>query len=239
MAIKSMLATERTMNKKVNWGHIFQAQIIHMVQRGVARKVTNEELVFYDGPVNYIPHLAALNPKSLSTPVRIVFDISKSQGGGPSLNALLAKGPDPYLNNLAGVILSFRNGREAAKGDVSKMYNCVRLAEEDAWIQCFLWRDLDLSKVPETYQVTVNNIGVKLAGAIATLSLRKSEDMFVHMYPDTVQQLKNDSYVNDLGLTAASKEKLRERTSEADTVLKYANMKVKKWNYSGDDLLSA
>ena len=119
------------------------------------------------------------------------------------------------------------------------MYNCVRLAEEDAWIQCFLWRDLDLSKVPETYQVTVNNIGVKLAGAIATLSLRKSEDMFVHMYPDTVQQLKNDSYVNDLGLTAASKEKLRERTSEADTVLKYANMKVKKWNYSGDDLLSA
>ena len=60
-----------------------------MVERGVARKVTNEELESYNDPVNYIPHLAALNPKSVSTPVRIVFDASRSQGGGPSLNALL------------------------------------------------------------------------------------------------------------------------------------------------------
>ena len=61
------------------------------------------------------------------------------------------------------MILSFRNGREAAKGDVSKMY---KLSHEDAWMQCFLERDLDPLKVPETYQLTINDIGVKPAGAI-------------------------------------------------------------------------
>ena len=73
--------------------------------------------------------------------------------------------------------MHFRNGREAAKGDVSKMYNCVRLVEEDAFMQCFLWRNLDPNQSPQTYQVTVNNIGVKPAGAIATMALHKSSDI--------------------------------------------------------------
>ena len=92
----------------------------------------------FQGHVNFLPHLAALNPKSESTPVRICFDASRPQGGGPSLNQVLAKGPDRYLNNLAGVIVNFRSGRVAAKGDVRKMYNCVQLSEADAYLQCFL-----------------------------------------------------------------------------------------------------
>ena len=80
----------------------------------------------WKGTVNYIPHLAVQNPKSVSTPVRIVFDASWSQGGGPSLNAILAKGPNQFLNNLASVIIWFRVGRVAAHGDVGKMFNTVK-----------------------------------------------------------------------------------------------------------------
>ena len=78
---------------------------------------------------NYLPHLAAHNPKSKSTPIQIVFDASWSQGGGPSLNDLLAKGPDRYLNNLAALVTGFRDGRFAAQGDVKKMFNAVKLPE--------------------------------------------------------------------------------------------------------------
>ena len=85
-----------------------------MVVRGIARIVPEEEMKSYSGHVNFLPHLAALNPKSTSTPVRIVFDASRPQGGGPSLNQILAKGPDRFINNLAGVIVGFRNGRFAA-----------------------------------------------------------------------------------------------------------------------------
>ena len=238
VAVKSMLATERMLSKKGDWGEVYNTQIMDMVKRNVARKIPEDELNSYEGHINYLPHLAALNPKSSSTPVRIVFDASRSQGGGPSLNAILAKGPDRYLNNLAGVILNFRNGREAAKGDVSKMYNCVRLVEEDAWVQCFLWRDLDLSKSPETYQVTVNNIGIKPAGAIATLALRKSAEKYSQMFPITVSQLKDKSYVDDLGMTAGNMSELKERTSEADIILSHANMRVKQWTYSKESQMS-
>ena len=90
-----------------------------------------KELEEYKGVVNYLPHLVALNPKSTSTPVWLVFDGSRPQGGGPSLNELLAKGPDCYLNNLVSVLIGFRDGRYAAKGDVKKMFNAIKLVESD------------------------------------------------------------------------------------------------------------
>ena len=135
-----------------------------MIDRGIARIVSKEEFELFSGHINFLPHLAALNPRSSSTPVRICFDASRPQGGGPSMNQIMAKGPDRYLNNLAGVIINFRNGREAAKGDVRKMYNCIFLTHEDTFLQCFLWRDLDTSRDPDVYQVLVNNIGVKVVG---------------------------------------------------------------------------
>ena len=239
VAFKSMLATEKTLMKKGHWGDVYHSQIEDMVKRDVARIVPAEELKMYGGTVNYLPHLAALNPRSESTPVRIVFDASRAQGGGPSLNQILAKGPDRYLNNLAGVIINFRNGREAVKGDVKKMYNSVKLAREDAYVQCFLWRGLDTSCSPETYQVTVNNIGVKPAGVIAALALQKSSDIFRERFPVTAQQLKEKSYVDDLGLTGATRKALEDRTQEADQILKHANMEVKRWTYSGTQTGSA
>ena len=235
VAKKSMLATERSLRKKPEWGEVYQSQIMEMVERGVARKVKPEELSSWKGHVNFLPHLAALNPRSKTTPVRICFDASRPQGGGPSLNQILAKGPDRFLNNLAGVIVSFKNGREASKGDVKKMYNAVFLVEEDCYVQCFLWRDMDESKEPETYQIIVNNIGVKPAGAIATTALYKSADEHKNEFPVTVRQVKNQSYVDDFGLTGSSKQELKNRRDEADVILKHAGMKVKKWVCSGDD----
>ena len=174
VALKSMQATERTLAKNVNWGETYKSQIQDMVDRGAARVVSEQELAEYTGHVNYLPHLAVVNPKSDSTPVRICFDASRPQGGGPSLNAVLAKGPDCFLNNLASVIIRFRDGVIGIKGDVAKMYNSVLLEREDAFLQCFLWRDLDLSAEPTTYQVVVNNIGVKPAGCIVRTYMSKN-----------------------------------------------------------------
>ena len=97
----------------------------------------------------------------------MVFDASRQQEGGPSLNQLLAKGPDHYLNNLAAVVTNFRAGRFAVQADVMKMFNAVELEYEDWFLQCFLWRGMDESKDPEIFQVIVNNMGVKPAGSIA------------------------------------------------------------------------
>ena len=95
---------------------------------------------------------------------------------------------------------------------------------------------MDVSKEPQTYQVIANNIGVKPAGCIATLALYKSADMHKDSFPVMSIQLRDNSYVDDLGLTGKAAAELRKRTEEADIILKHAGMKVKRWVYSGDDV---
>ena len=56
-------------------------------------------------------------------------------------------------------------------------------------------------KTPSTYQVIVNNVWVKLAGAIATTVLYNSCDWFKNNFPLVMVQLKNQSYVDNIGLT--------------------------------------
>ena len=54
-------------------------------------------------------------------------------------------------------------------------------------MQCFLWQDLDVNKLPETLKVIINNIGVKPARSIAMTALYKSADFFKDKYRNTVQ----------------------------------------------------
>ena len=45
-----------------------------MLDGSVARKLSEEEIQKWFGPLFYISHLAVVKPKSNSTPVRIVFN---------------------------------------------------------------------------------------------------------------------------------------------------------------------
>ena len=70
-----------------------------MIDRGIARKLSEEEINSYSGPVHYIAHHAVVKPDSVTTPVRIVFDSSNSYEGH-LLNSYWAKGPDAYMISL-------------------------------------------------------------------------------------------------------------------------------------------
>ena len=71
-----------------------------MVSTGVARKLSNEEVRDYKGPVHYIHHHEVLKPKSSSTLLCIVFNSSASYMG-QKLNDFWAK-------SLLGVLFKFR-----------------------------------------------------------------------------------------------------------------------------------
>ena len=81
------------------------------------------------------------------------------------------------------MIICFRNGHVAPKGDFRKFHNAILLEKEDCYIPCYLWRGMDANKPPDTFQVIVNNIGVKLAGAIATTSIYKIAFYFKDRFP--------------------------------------------------------
>ncbi len=86
--MKVLESTERSL-KRNGGGEAYNSCIEEMLQHKVVKKVSKEEMnefIRSGGVVNYLPHLPAFNPKSKSTPIRVVFDASRQQEGGPSLN---------------------------------------------------------------------------------------------------------------------------------------------------------
>ena len=100
-----------------------------MIYRNAAQKLINNEVNSYEGPVHYICHHEILKPGSKSTPLRIVFNSSASFMGHV-LNNYWMKGPK-VLNDLLSVLLKFRENKVALVGDISKMYNSIRLREQE------------------------------------------------------------------------------------------------------------
>ena len=75
-----------------------------MVNRKGARKLDNEELNNYNGPVHYIAHHAVVKAHSLSTPIRIVFN-SSANFNGHVLNDYWIKRTGCVYEQHAGVLL--------------------------------------------------------------------------------------------------------------------------------------
>ena len=89
-------------------------QIIDMLERGVARKLTRREVDHWEGPLHYLSHHDIIRPDSVSTPIQIVFFVCHV------LNNYWAKGSN-VLNSLFGLLLRFRENPSAFVGDISKI----------------------------------------------------------------------------------------------------------------------
>lgn len=94
-----------------------------MINKGVARKLTEEEVSSYQGPVHCLHHHEVIKPGSSSTPVRIVFDSSATYQGH-QLNSYWAKGPDMLtcpvtIQQVAGDLM-WQNGPEFLKLPIEK-----------------------------------------------------------------------------------------------------------------------
>ena len=124
--------------------------------RGVARRLSTQEIRGYCGPVHYVHHHEVQNSKSLSTPLRIVFNSSASFMGH-KLNDYWAKGPD--CNSLYAILTRFREYPVAITTNISKMYNSIHLSERDQHIHRYLWRDLETNREPDQYVLTAVPFG--------------------------------------------------------------------------------
>ena len=231
-ALATLRNTERTLKKDLAWSEIYSAQIQDMVDRGVARKLSKEEINSWNGPKYYISHLAVQNPKSTSTPVRIVFNSSQTFRG-TSLNACLAKGPESYLNDLLGILLRWREERVALVADIKKMYNSIFINEIEQRTHRFLWRGLE-QRDPDVYIILRVNMGDRPAAAISSEAIYKTADLFHKEYPRVAELLKGSTYVDDIVDSFPSHSSAMETAKGTNTVLQNAGFKVKCWLFSGE-----
>lgn len=233
-AFAMLKSTERTLLKDAKWCQTYMDQIQDMVDRKVARKLTNSEISSWKGPCFYLSTLAVSNPRSKTTPVRMVFN-SSQVFQGVSLNSALAKGPDAYLNNLLGLLLRWREEEIAMLGDIRKMFNSVHINVLEQHCHRFLWRNMERGRDPDIYVMTRVNMGDRPAGAISTEALYKTANLFSEDSSRAAQIVKNNTYVDDIldSLHVDRAEALKV-AQEVESMLRKGGFHVKFWQFSGE-----
>ena len=156
-----------------------------------------DQKLIVDSPVRYfIPWRASWNPKSISTPCRLVFDATQSQGDDPSLNELLAKGSN-NMNKLVEILIRWSVRKCGFHTDIQKMYNAVNLDKSHWMYQMYLWND-DFDINNPMWKVIITLIyGVKSSGNQVECALRKTAKFMENEYERVSEIIHRDIYVDD------------------------------------------
>ena len=233
VAMATLKSTEKRLAKDRERAQLYNEQIHDMLNRKVAREVTEEELARYDGPRYYLSHFEVMNPRSRSTPCRIVYN-SSARFKGSSLNDYLAKGPS-MLNKLLGVLLRFREGEHAFMGDIAKMYHSIDIPLLEQMTHLFLWRDMETERKPSTFAMTAVNFGDKPSATIAQIALRKSAEEASQVFPGAARILTENSYMDDIPASTDTAEQAKQLTKDIEAVLEPKGFRIKEWVFSGSE----
>ena len=186
--------------------------------------------------VKYVmPWLAVWNKNSVTTKCRPVWNASHPTPSGFALNDTLAKGRN-NLNNLAQIFVRWRLWRFAFHSDVQKMYNSLRLREEDWAYQLYFWdSELNPANKPKLKAVKTVIYGVKPSGNLAERGLRETANLQKDMYPRVNEIIQNDCYVDDCCSGQHSEIDRIRVSNELVTVLKKGGFILKGFTFSGFD----
>ena len=122
----------------------------------------------------YLPWRPVWNTNSVSTRCRLVFDASHLTASGYSLNSILAKGRNS-MNKLVEITIRWQTHVDGFHTDISKMYNVVKLCDDDWCYQLYFWdNELRTSREPKTKVIKTLIYGVKPSGNQAERGLRET-----------------------------------------------------------------
>ena len=210
------------------------AKIEESFNNGVFRYLSQKELDEWDGPVHYLP--MNVNYKdSLSTPIRLCFDSSQPDKNGRSLNSVMGKGRNP-INNFGTVIINFRAAEQVASGDISKMFNRIKVQPQDMHLRRFLVRPDGLGGKEEwkVAVATVVNFGETAAPAVATSVKNRAAEDNKHISEEVSRMIKKDCIMDDINISAKYDEDLDKNIQKAEQILAPGNFKFKKWIKSNE-----
>lgn len=225
-AIARLKGTERWLLKLGSeYAEAYNNQILDMTESKVARKLSEEEVRDYSGPVTYTQYHEVLKPGSASTPLRTVFDYSANYMG-QSLNSFLAKSPN-ILNSMLGKLLRFREKSVGLAGDIREMYNCIKLPELEQHVYKFVWRELQVHFKSDHYVLTSLGFGDRPSRIIAMLALSHTAESSKNELPEASHVIKHNSYVDDIIHSVESKEEAFTLIEDIENVLSKGNFKIK------------
>ena len=233
-AIKILTKVENRVLKSEQLTNSFREQYNDYVKRNVFRKISDEEMESYKGPVFYVTVHEVLKEDSTSTPLRLVIN-SSLKHKGRSYNDIMMKGPNPN-NDLFAIQLRFRCHIAPLVCDLKKMYHSVKTTEQERHTRRIVWRDLDPKKPIETYGIETVTFGDRPAAAIATVALRKTAEIHENISKVASQKIIEDSYVDDIVTGAENHEACESLKENIPKILSKGGFEVKGFVTAGDEV---
>ncbi|XP_078380261.1 uncharacterized protein LOC144663221 [Oculina patagonica] len=238
MAVKRLESTERKLKRDEDLAKKYCAIIEDYVDKGYARKLSPEEAAVPTPKQWFRPHHPVHNPNKPDK-VRIVMDAA-AKHDGVSLNDRLHIGPD-LLNSLVGVLLRFREQRVGLAADIEAMFHQVQIIEEDQPALRFLWRNLELRRPPDVYQMLVMVFGAASSPCTANFVLRKTaldnrEDVLFS--EDTIKSVEKKFYMDDFLKPVCDEATAVQMFREMTSLLSRGGFRLTKWISSSREVLS-
>ena len=103
------------------------------------------------------------------------------------------------------------------------MFHSIDIPIKDQMTHLFLWRNLQSDLKPDTYAMTVVNMGDRPAAAIAQTALRKTAEESYKCYPEASKIILQNSYMDDIPASVKSEAERAKVTSEAEEILAKKN----------------
>ena len=181
--------------------------------------------------MHYVPYQPVIREQGESTETWIVYDCSsKPDAVAPSLNDCLETGPSlqPLLFD---ILLRNRFRRYCiTHGDMVKAFLQIIVEECDRDAQRILWYDDLLNRNVLEYRFTRVILGATLSPYILGATLQKHLDGYEGVYPETVQVLRDDTYVDDIQGGGDFEKDVIQFKEEATKVLVGASFQPHKWH---------
>ena len=171
---------------------------------------------------HFYPWFSVLKDDSLSTPVRLVVDPTRT-----GLNVILPKGEN-RISRILDIVARNRTMKYAWVSDVSKLYNQLILDESAYPYSLFLFNEsLEQGKEPDIYVMTRAWYGVISTGGQAGYALDELANQGKQSHPNATSCLNRDRYVDDIVSGTQTMELREKQIQEVSDLLAQAGFNLK------------
>lgn len=206
-----------------------------LLKNGFAEEVPKEEISPKDGRQVYYLQAHPIYRDHETTPCRIVMNAGAKDKDGKSLNDRLLQGPC-LLPDIASMLLKFRNKREIAIMDISKMFLRIKL-NRDKDCQRFVWRGVDPSKPVTVFRMKTLIFGGVSSPFQAGFTLQEHAKSFEKEFPKASKAIHEDTYMDDIITGENTADVLKIVVTELISLLELASMMPHKIMSSNSSIL--
>ena len=226
LAMARLHSTTRKL-EKLNKLEEYHKVMSEQVRDGILEKIPDKPT---GEVVHYVPHQPVIREEAESTRLRIVYDCSaRASTQVPSLNDCLETGPS-LQPHIFDILLRNRMKKYCITGDVKKAFLQIKLDPVDRDAQRLFWYGNLEERRIATYRFTRVIFGSAPSPYILGATFEKHINQYEAKYPQTVKDLRENTYVDDVQSVCDTAEELVKFKEEATEIMNGGGFQLHKWH---------